>query len=211
MLLAAGCSTNEPYERGRRLAREGDYDRAVVELRMAVREDPGNSKYRIDLAETEMLAAERHLQTAEALLAENQATAAREHIAAAQDYVPGHPKAIQLAAQADERIARGQELARQASSALAAREWREGHRLAVEAARADAGGAEARLVLAEARSAAKAHGLAVSEEPPILADTRSTTRPAKAAPAADRQTRESREARQPARPGPPPREPKRPA
>lgn len=170
-ILCLGCSNNEHYRRGRELSAAGDHERAVLMFREAVKAEPGNSRFQVELAEAEMAAAQKHLDQAERLLADNQATPARIEVNAARDYVSSHPKVIRLGIEIDERIERGRALAGEASSAMQERRWADAYRLAVEAAKADAGGEEVRLVLAEARTAARANGVAVDEEPVAVAGT----------------------------------------
>lgn len=208
-LGAAGCAVNEAHQRGKRLMAAGEYDEAVVVLREVVTSHPNEGQYHIDLAEAETQAAEQHIQAAEKLLAENQATPARDHLATAQEQVPAHPKARRLLEETQSRVEAGERLSREASEALSAQKWAEAYRLASEAVQADAGNPQSQLMYGEARSAAAAHGVPTEavaarpspptvDRPPAMAQAR-PREPARRPPEASRERSESSRRRDRAR------------
>ena len=58
--LVAGCASSGAMAQGRQAERNGDYDRAVIELTRAVRERPNDTRLKSDLERVRLRASEEH-------------------------------------------------------------------------------------------------------------------------------------------------------
>ena len=106
-IVAGGCAGHEQYTVARRQMDAGEHAAAVASLREAVRQNPGNIEYQMRLSDAETAAAEQHVAWAEQRLAEGRDAEARRELETALTYMPGHPRAIVLLRQLQDRAAPG--------------------------------------------------------------------------------------------------------
>ena len=91
VVLLASCSTSvRTFRRGRDLALEGHWDRAVESFERAIEEDPGNLEYRIALQNALLEAHYLHLQLAHEYLSAQELAKAEGELELALRYEPSN-------------------------------------------------------------------------------------------------------------------------
>lgn len=72
LVVIAGCAGAKAYKRGHEALQNRDLDRAILELRRAVREDPKNLSYRAELRKAEMASGQQHLSRGDEYFAKSE-------------------------------------------------------------------------------------------------------------------------------------------
>ncbi|HEY3346783.1 MAG TPA: hypothetical protein VGK71_04095, partial [Nitrospirota bacterium] len=96
VLLLAGCSGKVAFQKGEKFSLEGDYDRAVMFYRQALREDPENVSFKTRLTKAQDLAVQNHAQRASQYLKDKNAEVAVYEAQQALAFGPENERAKQL-------------------------------------------------------------------------------------------------------------------
>lgn len=96
VILLAGCSGSMAFKRGEKFAVEGDWDRAVIEYRQALRDDPENVGFKTRLTKAVDMAATVHIERANHYMRERNSAAAQYESQQALVYSPANNKAAQV-------------------------------------------------------------------------------------------------------------------
>lgn len=96
VILLAGCSGSMAFKRGEKFAVEGDWDRAVIEYRQALRDDPENVGFKTRLTKAVDMAATMHIERANHYMRERNSAAAQYEAEQALIYSPANNKAAQV-------------------------------------------------------------------------------------------------------------------
>lgn len=99
-VLLAGCAGDMAFKRGEKYAIEGDWDRAIVEYRQALRDDPENVAFKTRLTKALDMAATKHIERANHYIRENNPDAALHEARLALEYSPANNKAAQVVGEA---------------------------------------------------------------------------------------------------------------